>query len=857
MHGDTREKGKNRLPETRTWSWSQALIGQIRSPILFLLFFAAALSLSLGNSSDAWFILIIILINLSLSLWQERKAAKSLSALKKLTENVSRIRLPNGDVISLPSDDLLPGDHVLLETGERLPADGKLVEVQNLEIDESLLTGESVPVEKKLGDAAYRGTYVLRGRGVLQVEQVGLETSLGKIAQTLKQGPSADTPLMLRLNQLNKKIAFIFVLGSLIAVPIVVWLQQLSLTETLSFVIALAVSAIPEGLPIAVTIALALAAVRMSKKHVVVKHLPAVEALGSCTLIASDKTGTLTVNQLTVEKVYLAHTQETLAVPGQGLELTTWSPAVSEVGRANLRDFLICAHWCNEARWGQGLTGRPEMAKPLGDAMDVALLVLAHKASTIYQVEERHSYPLVDHWPYESARALAAALYQVGPKQYRLVVKGALEKIQPLGIQTDTQMTEALTEQAHSLAAGGYRVLLLADRQFTHEGSHSPRIEEEFHSLRLLGLAAVADPLRPEAREAVADMKRAGVQVKMLTGDHPLTAFAIGQQLGLCSSLEEVVTAGELEIPDPEDRRQKLQGKSVFARLKPEHKWQLVDDFIHMGHFVAVTGDGANDAPALKRAHLGVAMGRSGTELARDTADLVLLDDHFRSLRDGILEGRVAYSNIRKIIYLLIGTGLAEVFLFVTSLFLRLPLPLNPAQILWLNVVTNGVQDKALAWLPAQGDELDRPPRSPQEPIFNALMVYNVITMALSLAVVAALYFYHLVQGQGLSVTEARHWLLVMMVLSKNMMLLSVHHETGSMVQVFKQAHKRWLFGAAALAFGLHMVAIQLPFFRDFLGATEFQWARLLEAAGAALLVGLSIEGFKAARRIFKASARS
>lgn len=850
MHGDTREKGKNRLPETRTWSWSQALIGQIRSPILFLLFFAAALSLSLGNSSDAWFILIIILINLSLSLWQERKAAKSLSALKKLTENVSRIRLPNGDVISLPSDDLLPGDHVLLETGERLPADGKLVEVQNLEIDESLLTGESVPVEKKLGDAAYRGTYVLRGRGVLQVEQVGLETSLGKIAQTLKQGPSADTPLMLRLNQLNKKIAFIFVLGSLIAVPIVMWLQQLSLTETLSFVIALAVSAIPEGLPIAVTIALALAAVRMSKKHVVVKHLPAVEALGSCTLVASDKTGTLTVNQLTVEKVYLAYTQETLAVPGQGLELPTWSPSdLSELGRINLRDFLICAHWCNEARWDSTVGASGDRTKPLGDAMDVAFLVLAHKATSIYQVNERERYPLVDLLPYESSRAFAAALYQEGPNLYRLVVKGALEKIKPLGTGSDAQTTQALTEQAHSLAATGYRVLLLADRLLFHEGPRLPRIEDEFHSLRFLGLAAVADPLRPEACEAVADMKRAGVQVKMLTGDHPLTAFAIGQRLGLCTSLEEVLTASELESSHTEARKNKLKGKSVFARLKPEHKWQLVDDFIHMGHFVAVTGDGANDAPALKRAHIGVAMGRAGTELAKDTADLVLLDDHIRSLRDGILEGRVAYSNIRKIIYLLTATGLAEVLLFMASLVLQLPLPLSPSQILWLNVVTNGVQDKALAWLPAQGDELDRPPRSPQEPIFNSLMIYNVLTMAVCFAIAASGYFYYLIHTKGLSLIEARHWLLLMMVLSENAMLLSVHHETASVTQVFTQHQKRWLILAAALAFGVHMLALQLPFFRVFLGASDFQWNHFLEAMVLALGVTLAVEGCKRTRK--------
>jgi magnesium-transporting ATPase (P-type) len=607
--------------------------------------------------------------------------------------------------------------------------------------------------------------------------------------------------------------------------------------------VALAVSAIPEGLPVAVTVALAIAARRMARRNVIVRHLPAVEGLGSCTVVASDKTGTLTVNALTARRLWLPAIGA-VEVHGEGLDPHgDFAPESGGLERA-LDAIKACARsaaLCNDASYEPQTGGYAHS----GDSVDVALLVFAVK-SGFAGATLRRDAPRVGEIPFAPERRFAATLNQ-HQDGLKLHAKGAPEVLLPLC----TNAGEEAQRAAEEMAARGLRILAIVSKDVTTEGPFaSEDIEEELVALRLLGLVGLIDPLRPEAPAAVADCRRAGVSVKMVTGDHPVTALAIARDLGLAANMADVMTGHEMFAlaERPEERRARMANASVFARVEPAQKVDIVETLQSAGHIVAMTGDGVNDAPALRRADLGVAMGRGGTDVARDAADLVLTDDNFASIVAGIEEGRAAYANIRKVIYLLVSTGAAEVVLFLLAMLTGHPVPLGAAQLLWLNLVTNGGQDVALAFEKREAGLLGRPPRSPDEPIFDRLMIGESAVSGIAMGGVAFAFLAWAI-AEGWSEYDARNALLFLMVAFENVQVFNCRSET---VSAFRMPFRNnWPVIVAVLAAQtVHIGAAFVPGLRDVLQMRPISaelWLMLVPIALSLLLV---MELFKVAWRL-------
>ena len=746
----------------------------------------------------------------------------------------------------IDSRNLVPGDIVLLEAGDRVPADLRLLRSANLQADEASLTGESLPVDKAAREVLPDGTpladrlnmlhvgsTVQRGRCEALVVATGRATELGRIAQAL-EAPASVPPLARRLDRFSRNLGVI----SLVLVGAIVALRLIAgapLRETFFIAIALAVSIIPEGLPVAVTVALSIASRRMARRNVIVRQLPAVEGLGSCTVIATDKTGTLTVNQLTAKRVWLPG-HGTVLVGGEGYDLSgdlaLASGPLHEAAQEDFRSLGHSAALCNDASFDPKI-GR---ASASGDTVDLAFLVLAAKASLDVVGLSRRT-PRVAEIPFDAGRKYAASLNRHEGEHW-LHVKGAAEVIVPLC--TNIEGAEVL-KTAEEMAAGGYRVLAVATRPIAGAASEDwENLEGQIEELTLLGLVGFIDPLRPEAKQAVADCHRAGVAVKMITGDHPATALAIARELGIAESLDDVVTGHELSSLGNHDgaAQPRIARASVFARVEPTQKVQIVNGLRASGHIVAMTGDGVNDAPALQQADLGVAMGRDGTDVARDAADLVLTDDNFASVVAGIEEGRAAYANIRKVIYLLISTGAAEVVLFLLSVVSGLPVPLNAVQLLWLNLVTNGGQDVALAFEKREPGLLERPPRRPDEPIFDRLMIRESTVSGVYTGVVAYAFFAWAL-ARGWSEFEARNMLLFLMVMFENVHVFNCRSETRSVFRI--PLSSNWPLMAAVIgAQAVHIGAAFVPGLRDVLQIepiTLQMWLLLVPIAASVLLV--------------------
>jgi magnesium-transporting ATPase (P-type) len=604
------------------------------------------------------------------------------------------------------------------------------------------------------------------------------------------------------------------------------------LDEIFLLAVALAVSAIPEGLPVALTVALAIGMRRMARRHVIVRRLLAVEALGSCTYIATDKTGTLTVNQLTARRIVFPgldpwEVSGDSMVPEGSFLAARGSPGPKE--KAMLECLCLPAVLANEGL----LAHRDHGWARHGDAVDVALLVMAHKAGVV-QAETVNAMPEIATIPFESERLFSASLNAKDGRQHAA----------PGGtVALDSSLLE---RQAEALAIQGYRVIALAAGEI-ELGAQEVFSEEHLGQLTLVGLVGLIDPLRPEAKEAVLACGKAGIRVAMLTGDHPATAFAIASELDLVSSPEEVVTGPELKQATDAAAMDRLTGRSrVFARVEPQQKLDIVQSLQRNGHFVAVSGDGANDAPALRAAQVGVAMGRSGTDVARETADLIITDDNFASIVAGVEEGRIAYANVRKVIFLLISTGAAELVLFTLALLFGLPLPLLAVQLLWLNLVTNGIQDVALAFEPGEGDELRCPPRAPRESIFNRLMIERVVLSALVIGSVAFLLFQLLLE-RGFSLDEARNGTLMLMVLFENIHVFNSRSESLSAFRHNPMRNPLLLFGTAAAQL-IHIGAMYTTWISDVLHIQPITPQHWLELLGLALTVLVAMELHKALR---------
>lgn len=819
-----RRFGYNLLPRPEPPSLARVFLQQFLSPLIYILLIAAIVSLLLAEWTDAGFIFLVLLINAAIGTWQEHSAQRSALALRELVTVRARV-LRAGDAFEIDAEEIVPGDIVLLESGSKVPADMRLVETHGIEVDESLLTGESMVVTKNARqllredsalaervNMAFAGTLVTRGRAHGLVVATGLATELGRIASAVIGGEMAKPPLLQRMERFTFRVAVAIGAAVVLMGAVELW-RGASLAEIFFLAVALAVSAIPEGLPVALTVALAVGMQRMARRGVIVRKLVAVETLGSCTFIASDKTGTLTVNQLTARKVVLPGFGA-FDVSGEGTRpagvIITPEGPPSDVQRAALRRFSRAAVLANEAFLGR----RGGEWVHHGDAVDVALLVMAHKAEmTLALKEECEELSAV---PFEPELRYCASLNRCNDVRLAFA-KGAFEAIIPMcdrmaAAHGDVALDAAAVErEAFALAEDGYRVLALAEgRVAPDEGT--PLQREDLKGLTFLGLVGMIDPLRAEAETAVAECRRAGIEVSLVTGDHPVTALAIARQLGMAREKEQVITGAQLrEAAEAGDAAVDMltENARVFARMEPQQKLEIVRSLMRLGHVVAVTGDGANDAPALRAAHVGVAMGRAGTDVARETAEIIVTDDNFASIVAGVEEGRIAYANVRKVVFLLISTGAAEIVLFALALMAGLPLPLVAVQLLWLNLVTNGIQDVALAFEPAEGRELDRPPRPPREPVFNRLMIERVV---LSAAVMGGLAFaaYFVMLALGHTLEEARNATLLLMVLFENVQAFNSRSESLSVFGHSPLRNRLLLFGTLAAQL-IHIGAMFTP----------------------------------------------
>ena len=862
--------GPNAMPKAKPPSIIQVFMHQFASPLIYILVAAAVFSIVIQEWSDALFIGAVLLVNAIIGTIQEFSAQRAAAALAQLVTTNCRV-LRDGESYEIDARELVPGDIVLLESGDSVPADIRLLTCHDLEVDESLLTGESVAVTKNAGqpleqdcalgdrvNMAFAGTLVNRGRGNGIVVGTATHTQLGLIAAAVLNKPSPKAPLMVRMEAFTHKVAIVVGCAALLMAAVSL-ARGMPPGEIFMLAVALAVSAIPEGLPVALTVALAISMHRMTKRNVIVRRLVAVEALGSCTYIATDKTGTLTENQLTVRRILLPDGSE-WEVSGDSLmpegSITPILPTTIEQQNDTLIQRLcLTGVLVNEAFFGH----RNDSWAHHGDAVDVALLVMAHKRG-IVRPESLTTAPELATIPFESARQFSASLNLIEGVQHASV-KGAIEKVLPLcshmaipgqDIPIDTTKLEA---QSIALANQGCRVIALASGPITSSpitpspSTNNPSViegadelvfdEKQLTGLTLIGLVGIIDPLRPEAKTAIATCQEAGVKVAMVTGDHPLTALSIAKEATLPASERHVITGPKLAqaiTPDAVD--QLTVDAQVFARVEPQQKLDIVESLQRNGHFVAVSGDGANDAPALRAAHVGVAMGKTGTDVARETAELVITDDNFASIVAGIEEGRIAYANVRKVIFLLISTGAAEIVLFTLALITNLPLPLLAVQLLWLNLVTNGFQHVALAFEPGEGDELKHRPRDPQEPIFNRIMVERVIVAALVMGVTAFVLFQTL-HNMGMDIDEARNSTLLLMVLFENVHVFNCRSETRSTFRHNLMRNPILLFGTLTAQL-IHIGAMYTPWLKDVLAVQPVSpehWLELLILALSLLVV--------------------
>ena len=728
------EFGKNTIPQPKPKSLISIFFHQFLNPLIYVLIAAAIISFATGDLNDAIFIFAIIFINAVMGTYQEWRAENSALALQNLVKIKSRVKRNNG-VHEIEAEELVPGDVVMLESGQKVPADLRLIEVSDLAMEEALLTGESVAVNKNtealaggddlaLGDRlnmAFAATTTQKGRGVGVVVSTAQHTQIGRIADSLRNTETEKPPLVNRMESFSKKISII-VLVICVVLGMIGYFSGMAVRDLFFLMVAVGVSAIPEGLPVALTVALSIGTRRMAKRNVIVRKLPAVEGLGSCTLIASDKTGTLTIDQQSIKKLYLPD-GVFYEVTGQGYNgegvIKNGEAEVREMNEDMLR-FILSAVISNE-----GILRKTDKGwEHSGDAVDVAFRSLAYKIGKEPKFF-KDQVEVLKMIPYESEHKFSGVFYKQN-NNTQFAMKGAVETVME---KLSPEEKERVLKISEDMAAQGYRVLALAGN-----GVEATEIDK-LPPLKFIGLAGMIDPLREEAKAAIQECHTAGIEVVMITGDHPATALSIAKELGITQNKDEVITGADLSALDQapvEELAKTIAHKKVFARVAPLQKQRIVEALKSLGHFVAVTGDGANDAPALKSAHIGVAMG-AGTDLAKEASSIIIADNNFASITAGVEEGRYTFDNLRKIIYLLISTGAAELLTVGLAIILNMPIPFLAVQLLWLNLVTNGIQDIALAFEKGDPAVLQKPPRKPDESIFDRLMNTQIVVSAIAI----------------------------------------------------------------------------------------------------------------------------
>ena len=847
--------GPNRLPPPKRRGPVLRFLAQFHDVLIYVLLGAAALTALMEHWVDTQVVLAVVLINAVIGFLQEGKAEKALEAIRNLLAPKATV-VREGRRKTIPGDETVPGDLVLLEAGERVPADIRLIDVKNLKVEEAMLTGESVPVEKDtlpvgasvpLGDRssmAFSGTLVTYGHGKGVVVATGADTAIGRISGMLSDVATLQTPLTRQMGVFAKWLTgFILGLAALVLVFGIV-VRDYSFNEIFIAVVGLTVAAIPEGLPAILTITLAIGVQGMARRNAIVRRLPAIETLGSVSVICSDKTGTLTRNEMTV--VSMATAKRLFAVSGVGYapqgEFTLDGREVSVPEYPLLSAMARAALLCNNASLRE--VGGQWLIE--GDPMEGALVTVACKAGCDPNAEPMH-FPRTDVIPFDAEHRFMATLHHDHAGNGFIYVKGAPERIFEMcatqrGFEGDAPLdTDYWHSQVEQIATNGQRVLAVAMK--TTESTHTVlTFDDVENGLTLLGLFGLIDPPREEAITAVAECQAAGIRVKMITGDHAGTAGAIARQLGL-ENPDAILTGQDLDSLDDAALRARVQETAVFARTSPGHKLRLVMALQAEDAVVAMTGDGVNDAPALKRADVGIAMGLNGSEAAKEASEMVLADDNFATIAEAVRAGRTVYDNLKKAILFILPTNGGEALVLITAILLGTTLPITAVQILWVNMVTAVTLALALAFEPAEPDVMRRPPRPPREPILSGFLIWRVAFV--SILFLGALFAkFALAQAQGASIEEARTIVVNTLVVLEIFYLFSVRYLKSTAITW------RGVLGTPAVLIAVGTVTVlqilftYAPFMESFFDTRPLsliQGAQII-AVGIAVLLILEIE---------------
>ncbi|TSC78611.1 MAG: Ca2+-transporting ATPase [Candidatus Peregrinibacteria bacterium Gr01-1014_25] len=835
--------GPNAIQRKDGVRWWRLLLEQFEDALVIILLIACVVSASLGHEVEAITIGIIVLFAVLLGFVQEYRAERAIESLRKMAAPTATV-LRDGHEQGIPAADIVPGDILLLHTGDRVAADARVLESVSLHADEASLTGESLPVSKitdpvsggdtALGDRrnmVYAGTSVTYGRGSAVVAATGMQTELGRIAGLLQTVETTETPLQENLDRLGKALAKagFAIVAVIVAIGL---LRDQPLLEMLIFGIALAVAVVPEALPAVVTISLAIGVQRMVKRHALVRRLPAVEALGSTTIICTDKTGTLTKDEMTVRRI--ACGDRVIDVTGVG-----YAPHGDfRIGDARidvdeqLRDLLRAGTLASDARIVEGASGWDIQ----GDPTEGAIVTAAAKAGIQKEAIDR-AMPRIGEIPFTSETKRMVTLHQTEEGTVACA-KGAPEMLlpsctrewSPSGLLPLTaERRDALLGIAKSMAADALRVLAIASRD-------NATLDNAGEELVFLGFVGMIDPPRSEVAPAVATCRSAGIRVMMITGDHPVTAQAIARELTILTS-GKVVTGVELSAMSDEQLAQEVERIDVCARVSPEHKLRVVTALQARGHIAAMTGDGVNDAPALKKADIGIAMGITGTDVSKDAAAMVLTDDNFASIVAAIEEGRAIFSNIKKYLMYLLSSNIGEICIMTTASLLGLPMPLSAVQILYINLATDGLPALALAVDPPDGDLMRRPPRNPRHSIFTRPVLALLLTGGLwSTAANLGVFLWALRSGRGPS--EAMTMVFVCLTLTEFFKAYALRSDRHS--AFLRPLANRWLNLAILWELGLLFVMVYMPFFHEPLGTfslTTNDWLIVLPVAASVIPV--------------------
>jgi len=847
--------GPNRLPQPKRRGPVLRFLAQFHDVLIYVLLGAAAMTALLEHWIDTQVILAVVVINAVIGFLQEGKAEKALEAIRSMLAPKATV-IREGERVTVSGDELVPGDIVVLEAGERVPADVRLIDAKNLRIEEAILTGESVPAEKAvppvaesapLGDRhsmAFSGTLCIYGHGRGVVVATGSNTAIGRISGMLSEVTTLQTPLTREMAVFAKWLTgFILALGVLV-LAFGVFVRNLGFSDTFMAVVGLTVAAIPEGLPAILTITLAIGVQGMARHNAIVRRLPAIETLGSVSVICSDKTGTLTRNEMTV--VSIATAKRLFTVSGVGYEPSgSFSLDDREIGIADyplLAEMAKGALLCNDA----GLREIDGQWRIEGDPMEGALLALACKAGFDPAAESKR-LPRTDVIPFDADHRFMATLHHDHDGNGMIYVKGAPERIFEMcsdqrGFNGDAGLdADYWQAQSEAIAANGQRILAIAVKTTTidHVNLSFEDVEGE---LTFLGLFGLIDPPRDEAIAAVAECQAAGIGVKMITGDHAGTAAAIARQLGL-EHPDAILTGLEIDTLDDDTLRERVRDTAVFARTSPGHKLRLVKALQAEGAVVAMTGDGVNDAPALKRADVGVAMGVNGSEAAKEAAEMVLADDNFASIAEAVRAGRTVYDNLKKAILFILPTNGGEALVLIAAILLGITLPITAVQILWVNMVTAVTLALALAFEPTEPDVMRRPPRVVGEPILSGFLIWRVAFVSV-LFLVALFAMFALAQAQGASIEEARTIVVNTLVVLEIMYLFSVRYLKASSITWRGMLGTPAVLLAVATVTALQFLFTYAPFMASFFDTRPLSIAQGLEiiAAGIAVLLILEIE---------------